>query len=66
MKTVRYRDREFREMLTCLEHRGRRDSSAVEEPVKQILQDVQQRGDEAVAEYTERFDRVSSNPPSSP
>ena len=62
MKTVRYRDREFREMLTCLEHRGRRDSSAVEEPVKQILQDVQQRGDEAVAEYTERFDRVRLKP----
>jgi len=62
MKTVRYREREFREMLTCLEHRGRRDSSAVEEPVRQILQDVQQRGDEAVAEYTERFDRVRLNP----
>jgi len=62
MKTVRYRDREFREMLTCLEHRGRRDSSAVEEPVRQILQDVQQRGDAAVAEYTERFDKVSLKP----
>ncbi len=62
MKTVRYRDREFRELLTCLEHRGRRDSSAVEEPVKQILQDVQQRGDEAVAEFTKRFDRVSLKP----
>ncbi len=62
MKTVRYRDREFREMITCLEHRGRRDTSAVEEPVKQILQEVQQRGDDAVAEYTERFDRVSLKP----
>ncbi|MHB8837104.1 MAG: histidinol dehydrogenase, partial [Candidatus Methylomirabilia bacterium] len=62
MKTVRYRDREFREMLTCLEHRGRRDSSSVEEPVKQILHDVQERGDAAVAEYTERFDRVSLKP----
>jgi len=62
MKTVRYRDREFREMLTCLEHRGRRDASAVEEPVRQILQDVQQRGDAAVTEYTERFDRVRLKP----
>jgi histidinol dehydrogenase len=62
MKIVRYRDREFREMLTCLEHRGRRDSAAVEEPVRQILHDVQQRGDVAVAEYTERFDRVSLKP----
>jgi histidinol dehydrogenase len=62
MKTVRYRDREFRELLTCLEHRGRRDSSAVEEPVKQILQDVQLQGDAAVADYTERFDRVRLKP----
>jgi histidinol dehydrogenase len=62
MKTVRYRDREFRELLTCLEHRGRRDSSAVEEPVAQILQEVQRRGDAAVAEYTARFDRVSLKP----
>jgi len=62
MKTVRYRDREFRELLACLEHRGRRDSSAVEEPVKLILQEVQNRGDAAVAEFTERFDRVSLKP----
>ncbi len=62
MKTVRYRDREFREMLNCLEHRGRRDATAVEEPVRQILQEVQLRGDEAVAEYTERFDRVRLAP----
>jgi histidinol dehydrogenase len=62
MKIVRYRDREFRELLTCLEHRGRRDSSAVEEPVRAILQEVQQRGDDAVAEYTERFDRVKIKP----
>jgi len=62
MKIVRYRDREFRELLVCLEHRGRRDTSAVEDPVRQILQEVQQRGDEAVAEYTERFDRVGLKP----
>jgi len=62
MKIVRYRDREFRELLNCLEHRGRRDSSAVEEAVRQILQEVEQRGDEAVAEYTERFDRLSLKP----
>jgi histidinol dehydrogenase len=62
MKTVRYRDREFRELLTCLERRGRRDSSAVEEPVAAILHDVEQRGDAAVAEYTERFDGVRLTP----
>jgi histidinol dehydrogenase len=62
MKTVRSRDREFREMLTCLQRRGRRDSSAVEGPVADILQDVQNRGDAAVAEYTERFDRVRIRP----
>ncbi len=62
MKIVRYRDREFGELLRCLEHRGRRDTSAVEEPVRQILQEVQQRGDAAVAEYTERFDRVALRP----
>ena len=62
MKTVRSREREFREMLTCLERRGRRDSSAVEEPVAEILHDVQQRGDAAVVEYTEKFDRVRLRP----
>jgi len=62
MKTVRSREREFREMLTCLERRGRRDSSAVEEPVAEILHDVQERGDAAVAEYTEKFDRVRLRP----
>jgi len=62
MKTVRSRDREFRELLTCLERRGRRDASAVEEPVAEILREVQLRGDAAVAEYTERFDRVALTP----
>jgi len=62
MKTVRSREREFCEMLTCLERRGRRDSSAVEEPVAEILHDVQERGDAAVAEYTEKFDRVRLRP----
>jgi histidinol dehydrogenase len=66
MKTVRSRDREFREMLTCLERRGRRDSSAVEEPVAEILREVQLRGDAAVAEYTERFDRVRLEPAAFP
>ncbi|HEY5999243.1 MAG TPA: histidinol dehydrogenase [bacterium] len=62
MKTVRTGDREFREMLTYLERRGRRDASAVEEPVAEILRDVQERGDEAVAAYTERFDRIRLRP----
>ena len=62
MKTVRSGDREFREMLTCLGRRGRRDASAVEEPVAEILHDVQERGDAAVAEYTEKFDRVRLRP----
>jgi histidinol dehydrogenase len=62
MKTVHSRDREFRELLLCLERRGRRDSSAVEEQVSAILLDVQHRGDAAVAEYTERFDRVALAP----
>jgi len=62
MKTIRSRDREFRELLTCLERRGRRDSSAVEEPVAGILREVQARGDAAVAEYTKRFDRIALKP----
>jgi histidinol dehydrogenase len=66
MKTVRSGSREFREMLTCLERRGRRDSSAVEQPVAEILHDVQQRGDAADAEYTEKFDRVRLRPDAFP
>ncbi len=62
MKTVRSRDREFRELLTCLQRRGRRDSHAVADAVSEILAEVQRRGDAAVAEYTERFDRVALAP----
>jgi histidinol dehydrogenase len=62
MKTVRSRDREFRELLTCLERRGQRDSTAAEDAVAAILREVQLRGDAAVAEYTERFDRVPITP----
>jgi len=59
MKTIRSRDREFRGLIKCFERRGRRDSSAVEEQVAEILREVLQRGDEAVAAYTTRFDGVA-------
>jgi histidinol dehydrogenase len=62
MKTIRSRDREFRELVTCLERRGRRDASTVADAVTEILHDVQSRQDAAVAEYTERFDRVALKP----
>ena len=49
------------ELKSVLARRGEQNDSVVE-PVRAILADVQARGDEAVCEYTSRFDRLELTP----
>ncbi|MGB5415160.1 MAG: histidinol dehydrogenase, partial [Polyangiales bacterium] len=47
----------YEETLASLSRRGDEDLARVEPDVRAILDAVRQRGDAAVLEYTERFDR---------
>ncbi|MCQ0041866.1 MAG: histidinol dehydrogenase [Bombella sp.] len=49
------------ELKAVLARRGEQ-SGSVAEPVRAILADVQKRGDEALCDYTERFDRLALTP----
>ncbi|MCX5616506.1 histidinol dehydrogenase [Bombella sp. TMW 2.2559] len=49
------------ELKAVLARRGEQ-SGSVAEPVRAILADVQKRGDEALCDYTERFDRLKLSP----
>ena len=58
MLTIYERDRAgYQETLASLSRRGDEDLARVEPDVRAILDAVRERGDEAVLEYTERFDR---------
>ena len=58
MKTIRLTNKTKGEVLRDLIGRTANDFSKEEEIVKGILADVKERGDEAVLEYTERFDKL--------
>ncbi len=58
MLAVKSKDRGFARLLASITRRGAEDASAVEAVVRSILDDVRQRGDRAVIEYTKRFDGV--------
>ena len=47
----------YEDTLASLSRRGDGDLARVEPDVRAILDAVRERGDEAVLEYTERFDR---------
>ncbi len=47
----------YEETLRSLSRRGDEDLARVEPDVRAILDAVRERGDDAVLEYTERFDR---------
>ncbi|MBA5727751.1 histidinol dehydrogenase [Bombella mellum] len=49
------------ELKAVLARRGEQ-SGSVAEPVRAILADVRERGDEALCDYTERFDRLTLTP----
>jgi len=56
LKTVRYDDPDFEAVIASLEIRGETVPEGVMEAVFEIVSQVRLRGDEAVAEYTLRFD----------
>ncbi len=64
MKVVDLRNRSWRseERLTYLSSRGDILAEEYEETVKEIVKAVKERGDSALTEYTERFDRVRLTP----
>lgn len=56
MKITRYTDPDFESTISSLETRGETVPEGVMETVFEIVGEVRRRGDEAVAEYTLRFD----------
>jgi len=56
MKITRHTDPDFESTIASLETRGEMPPDGVMETVFEIVKDVRHRGDEAVAEYTLRFD----------
>ena len=56
MKTVRYDEPGFEAAISSLETRGETVPESVMETVFEIVREVRRRGDEAVTEYTLRFD----------
>ncbi|HEY7760298.1 MAG TPA: histidinol dehydrogenase, partial [Burkholderiales bacterium] len=54
------READFEARLTGLLARGSEQDESIERAVADILSDVGRRGDEAVLEYTRRFDRVEA------
>lgn len=58
MKIVRYTDGDYGDLITALESRGESVPEEVMDRVHAIVEDVRTRGDDALAEYTLRFDRV--------
>jgi histidinol dehydrogenase len=62
LKIVRKGDLSFAPTLRALETRGDEDLSSVEPAVRAILDDVRARGDEAVLDACERFERRRPSP----
>src|SRR5215831_13019679 len=62
MKIVASTDRAFIPTLKRVALRGRVQGSAVEKPVKTILQAVERGGDKAVLRFTKQFDKMTLTP----
>jgi histidinol dehydrogenase len=60
MKVIRSKERGFAAFLALIAKRGAASSASVEPVVRRIIKDVRARGDEALSEYTERFDGVDT------
>jgi len=58
LKILRTGERGFDQYLSKIERRIAQDGFRIEREVRSILRDVRQKGDEAVVQYTERFDGV--------
>ena len=57
MKLCKFTDSDYQAVIEALENRSNMDLFTHDETVRKILQDVKERGDSAVLEYTYRFDR---------
>jgi len=62
MRILRVGDKSFRKQFERVIIRGEEDLEAVEGVVHTILADVKAKGDEAVIEYTRRFDAMDLSP----
>jgi len=58
IRFLRFSDADFAEAFRVISERGDVTPDAVLQTVQEILADVRQRGDAALFEYTERFDRI--------
>ena len=57
MKLCKFTDSDYKVVIEALENRSNIDLFTHDETVRKILQDLKERGDEALLEYTHRFDR---------
>ena len=58
MRIVESKDKGFQALLSQILKRGDEDTSTVEETVKEIISSVRSRGDDALDEYTRKFDKA--------
>jgi histidinol dehydrogenase len=54
------RDKDFSESLQALLDRSHEQIEGVEDVVEDIINNVRQRGDQALLEYTSQFDRLDA------
>jgi len=59
MRIIGSTDPGFKSLLGEILKRGEQDTTLVEEAVKEIIAAVRSRGDEALVEYTRRFDKTA-------
>lgn len=57
MKLCKFTDSDYQAVIEALENRSGMDLFTHDETVRKILQDVKEKGDTALLEYTHRFDR---------
>lgn len=59
MRIIDYKSSDFEKEIKRIINRGDADLEEIEASVKKILSDVRRKGDDAVIEYTKRFDGIS-------
>lgn len=60
MQFLDFKDKDFEKKLAAILARGEETGREVEQVVLDIIADVRRRGDEALLEYTRRFDRLEA------
>jgi histidinol dehydrogenase len=59
MRILKFSDSDFATTFAAIENRGAEVPAGVDETVREIIADVRRRGDAALFELTEKFDRVA-------